>query len=220
MDQQMLPTLTMKLFLLCGVIETEAMRRFTHECSTSRLCDLKLLQHAHSMMVLKKQHAKSAELPPSTYGPITQTLTSSCYSWRPLQGIGDCTAGPWHQGGLGWEVLEAGWDRYRWCHCKHSSISTERSGWKTIELGVLDVVHGSSFGASHQGCPEDRCFALVHKLWWGSITSMRNHRNGAGSWKTSSAIWMHALPSMMPESSLLVPVALGGLHTSRMPWSE
>ena len=44
MDQQMLPTSTMKLFLLCVVIETGAMRRFTHEWSTSQLCDLRLLQ--------------------------------------------------------------------------------------------------------------------------------------------------------------------------------
>ena len=33
-------------------------------------------QHAHAMMLLKKQHAKSAGLPPSTYAPIAKAFTT------------------------------------------------------------------------------------------------------------------------------------------------
>ena len=92
MDQQILPTSTTNLFLLCGVIVTEVMRGFTHEWSTSRLCALWLLQ-----------------------------LKASSRCWR-------CTAGPWHQGGLGSDMPEAGWDRYRRCCCEHSSSRAEGSG--------------------------------------------------------------------------------------------
>lgn len=49
----------------------------TNLVRVNNICDhVQSDQHAHAMMVLKKQHVKSAGLPPSTYATITQTFTT------------------------------------------------------------------------------------------------------------------------------------------------